>query len=207
MTVEVDGRKLKGAEVVRVARAGPAGRFETARLAPKARAAIAATRAYIEQNFMRDDAPLMYSFNTGVGLFKDQRVLMAEMAEYQRKTVYAHATGVGEPLPEDVTRATMLLRANAFASNYSGPRVELVERLLDCLNKGLHPVIPSQGSVGASGDLAPLAHMAAAVCGFEEAEMVYKGRRMPAREALRSARRGNIATTYSQRSLNTFGRR
>ena len=81
----------------------------------------------------------------------------------------------------------MLLRANAFASNYSGPRVELVERLLAFLNAGLHPVIPQRGSVGASGDLAPLAHMAGAVCGFEEAEMIYKGRRMPAREAIAEA--------------------
>ena len=187
MSVTVDGRKLKSADVLRVARPGPSGRFESARLTPKARAAIAGARAWIEQNFMHDGAPLMYAFNTGVGLFKDQRVLMAEMAAYQRKTVYAHATGVGEPFAEDITRATMLLRANAFASNYSGPRVELVERLLDCLNKGLHPVIPSQGSVGASGDLAPLAHMAAAVCGFEEAEFVYKGKRLSARQALRKA--------------------
>ena len=144
-------------------------------------------RAYIDRNFMRDDAPFMYSFNTGVGLFKDQRVLMSDMAEYQRRSVYAHATGIGEPLAEDITRATMLLRANAFASNYSGPRVELVDRLLECLNKGLHPVIPAKGSVGASGDLAPLAHMSGAICGFAEAEMMYRGKRMPARAALKRA--------------------
>ena len=81
----------------------------------------------------------------------------------------------------------MLLRANAFASNYSGPRVELVERLLACLNAGLHPVIPQKGSVGASGDLAPLGHMSGAICGFEEAEMFYEGTRMPARAALARA--------------------
>jgi histidine ammonia-lyase len=78
----------------------------------------------------------------------------------------------------------MLLRANAFASNYSGPQVELVERLIAFLNAGLHPVIPQKGSVGASGDLAPLAHMAGAVCGFAEADMIYRGRVMPAREAI-----------------------
>ena len=109
------------------------------------------------------------------------------MAEYQRKTVLAHATGVGEPFAEDTTRAMMLLRANAFASNYSGPQLALVERLVAFLNAGLHPVIPQKGSVGASGDLAPLAHMAGAVCGFEEAEIVYKGKRLPAREAIRKA--------------------
>jgi histidine ammonia-lyase len=114
-------------------------------------------------------------------------VLIADMAAYQQKTVYAHATGIGEPFSEDVTRAMMLLRANAFASNYSGPSVELVERLITFLNAGLHPVIPQKGSVGASGDLAPLAHMAGAVCGFAEAEMIYKGRRMPARDAIAKA--------------------
>ncbi|WP_439499728.1 HAL/PAL/TAL family ammonia-lyase [Bosea sp. (in: a-proteobacteria)] len=187
MAVSIDGRTLKGKQVLKVARPGPSGRYEKASLAKSAREAIAATRAHIDAHFMTDDAPFMYSFNTGVGLFKDQRVLMSEMTEYQRKTVYAHATGIGEPFPEDVTRATMLLRANAFASNYSGPQVALVERLLACLNAGVHPVIPMKGSVGASGDLAPLAHMSAAICGFDEAEAVYKGRRMPARDALAKA--------------------
>jgi histidine ammonia-lyase len=187
MTVKIDGATLDVCDVVRVARPNRDGRFEDAVLDPEARERIAATRAYIDRTWMHDDAPLMYAFNTGVGLFKDQRVLVADMADYQRKTVYAHATGVGEPFAEDVTRAMMLLRANAFASNYSGPQVELVERLIAFLNAGLHPVIPQRGSVGASGDLAPLAHMAGAVCGFAEAEMVYEGRRMPAREAIANA--------------------
>jgi histidine ammonia-lyase len=186
MTVTIDGRTLIGDQVASVARARD-GNFATAALDAAARARIVDARAYIDANFMRDDAPLMYSFNTGVGLFKDQRVLMSEMAEYQMKTVYAHATGIGEPFAEDVTRATMLLRANAFASNYSGPRVAVVDRLLDCLNAGLHPVIPQKGSVGASGDLAPLAHLSAAICGFPEAEMVYRGKRLPARAALQEA--------------------
>jgi histidine ammonia-lyase len=179
MTVKLDGATLGIEDAVRVARPDAQGRFADAMLAPEARERIAATRAYIDRTWMHDDAPLMYAFNTGVGLFKDQRVLIADMAAYQRKTVYAHATGVGEPFAEDVTRAMMLLRANAFASNYSGPRVELVERLIAFLNAGLHPVIPQKGSVGASGDLAPLAHMAGAVCGFAEAEMIYRGRRLP----------------------------
>src|SRR5690606_4180700 len=168
MTVKIDGSKLKIRDVVRVSRPNGKGRFEKAVLHPEARERIAATRAYIDKTWMHDDAPLMHAFNTGVGLFKDQRVLIADMEAYQRKSVYAHATGVGEPFPEDVTRAMMLLRANAFAFNYSGPQVELVERLIAFLNAGLHPVIPQKGSVGASGDLAPLAHMAGAVCGFDE---------------------------------------
>src|ERR687894_2188805 len=184
MTVKLDGATLHIRDVVRVARPDVDGRYAQAALDPEARERIAATRAYIDRTWMHDDAPLMYAFNTGVGLFKDQRVLIADMAAYQRKTVYAHATGVGEPFAEDVTRAMMLLRANAFASNYSGPQVELVERLIAFLNAGLHPLIPRKGSVGASGDLAPLAHMAGAVCGFDEADMIYQGRIMPAREAI-----------------------
>mgnify|MGYP003348135701 FL=1 len=146
MTVTIDGVKLTIDGVVRVARPGANGRYEKAALSPKARERIAATRDFIEKEWMNDNAPLMYSFNTGVGLFKDQRVLMSDMAAYQTKSIYAHATGIGEPLDEDIVRATMLLRANAFASNYSGPRVEVVERLLDFLNKGLIPVIPAKGS-------------------------------------------------------------
>ncbi|GGK42049.1 HAL/PAL/TAL family ammonia-lyase [Salinarimonas ramus] len=187
MIVELDGASLTIDAAAAVARPDAAGAFAQATLAEGARARLAETRAYIDATWMHDEAPLMYAFNTGVGLFKDQRVLIAEMAAYQAKTVYAHATGVGEPFAEDVVRAMMLARANAFASNYSGPRVELVERLLACLNAGLHPVVPQKGSVGASGDLAPLAHLAGAVCGFAEAQMIYRGRRMPAREALAQA--------------------
>ncbi len=187
MTVIIDGASLTGADVARVCRRDASGAFAKVALDKGARERVMATRAWLDANFMNDDAPLMYSFNTGVGLFKDQRVLMKDMIEYQTKSVYAHATGVGEPFAEDVARATMLLRANAFASNYSGPRVEVLDRLIDCLNAGVTPVIPQKGSVGASGDLAPLAHMSGAICGFEEAEMFWQGRRMPAREALAAA--------------------
>ncbi|MBN9082085.1 MAG: histidine ammonia-lyase [Rhizobiales bacterium 62-17] len=187
MNVVIDGHSLTAADVVAVSRRDASGAFAKVSLSPEARAKLAATRDWLDQNFMNDEAPLMYSFNTGVGLFKDQRVLMKDMVEYQRKSVYAHATGVGEPFDEDVVRATMLLRANAFASNYSGPRVELVERLLDCLNAGLVPYIPQKGSVGASGDLAPLAHMSGAVCGFTEAQMFWQGQLMSAQDALAAA--------------------
>ncbi|MEA1833155.1 aromatic amino acid ammonia-lyase [Methylobacterium durans] len=186
-TTIIDGRTLAPAGILAVARPDAAGGRAVAALDDGARAAVSATRAYIEAHFMTDDAPLMYAFNTGVGLFKDQRVRMAEMQEYQRRTVYAHATGTGEPFEAEVVRATMLLRANAFASNHSGPRIEVVDRLLACLNAGLVPVVPQKGSVGASGDLAPLAHLAGAVCGFDEAEMIFEGERLPSREALARA--------------------
>jgi histidine ammonia-lyase len=94
---------------------------------------------------------------------------------------------MGEPFSEEVSRATMLLRANAFASNYSAPRVEVVDRLLDFVNAGIHPVMPQKGSVGASGDLAPLAYLAAAIAGFDEAEVMYRGKRMRAPQAIAEA--------------------
>jgi histidine ammonia-lyase len=187
MTVIFDGERLTVDKVMRIVRPAASGRFEKVSLAPKARARIIATRKLIDETLLTDDAPLIYAFNTGVGLFKDRRIAMADMAAYQRNTVYAHATGIGDALPEDAVRAMMLLRANAFASNYSGPRIEVVDRLVDCLNAGLHPVVPAKGSVGASGDLAPLAHMAGALCGFAEAEIFYRGKRMPAREAITKA--------------------
>lgn len=187
MTITFDGSTLSIDDVVRVARPMPGLTFRHASLHPQARAAISETRRFIDREWMNDDAPLMYAFNTGVGLFKDQRVTMADMAEYQRRTIYAHATGIGEPFAPDVTRAAMLLRANAFASNHSGPRIEVVDRLVDFLNAGLHPVIPQKGSVGASGDLAPLAHLAGALCGFDEARIAYRGEVLPAREAIAKA--------------------
>ena len=116
-TITLDGRTFQPADVLAVVRPDASGARATAALEDGARARLTAARTYIDANFMTDDAPLMYSFNTGVGLFKDQRVRMDEMREYQRRTVYAHATGVGEPFDPEVARATMLLRANAFASN------------------------------------------------------------------------------------------
>ena len=182
-TRTIDGHALTASAVLAVARPDAHGVRAKAVLGEEARAALTGARDYIDAHFMHDDAPLMYSFNTGVGLFKDQRIRMSEMQDYQRLTVYAHATGIGEPFDAEAVRATMLLRANAFASNYSGPRVAVVDRLLDCLNAGVVPVIPQKGSVGASGDLAPLAYLAGAICGFDEAEAFYEGRRMPARAA------------------------
>lgn len=193
MTVRLDGLKLTSQKVLAVARPHATGRFEKAALHPKARDQLAQSRAYIEAHWLHDEAPLMYAFNTGVGLFKDQRVMIADMAHYQELVIKAHATGLGQAFPQDVVRATMMLRANAFASNYSGPTLAVVERLLQFLNKGLHPVIPEKGSVGASGDLAPLAYLAGAIAGFPEAEIDYKGKRLPAPEAIK---RAGLATDF-----------
>jgi histidine ammonia-lyase len=135
----LDGRHLTAAQVVAAARPGASGAYETVLLDAEARERLAATRAFIDSSWMRDDAPLVYAFNTGVGSFKDARIPVADMAEYQRRLILAHAACVGQPLPEDVVRATMILRANAFASNHSGARVLVLDRLLGFLNAGLHP--------------------------------------------------------------------
>jgi len=136
---------------------------------------------------LTDESPLIYSLNTGVGAFKNTRVSVADIAQFQTNLILAHATGVGPDLPADTVRAIMLLRLNAFMADYSGISLPVMDRLVDFLNCDLIPAIPAQGSVGASGDLAPLAHMAGALCGFDNAFILRDGIRVPAAEALACA--------------------
>ncbi|HEV2611013.1 MAG TPA: aromatic amino acid ammonia-lyase [Noviherbaspirillum sp.] len=187
-TLTIDGFTLTAEQVAAVARDSTF----TVTLAESARTALKQSRDYIEANWMHDDAPMMYSFNTGVGLLKDTRVKVEHIGLFQTQLIKAHAAGMGEPFDEQVSRATMLLRANAFASNYSAPRVEVVDRLLAFINAGIHPLMPQKGSVGASGDLAPLAYLAAAIAGFDEAEVMYKGARMRAPDAILQAGIGEV---------------
>lgn len=187
-TTTIDGFTLTAAQVVAVAR----DRGIEVNLAASSRAALKESRDFIESTWMHDEAPMMYSFNTGVGLLKDTRIKVQDINLFQTQLIKAHAAGMGEPFSEEVSRATMLLRANAFASNYSAPRVEVVDRLLAFVNAGIHPIMPQKGSVGASGDLAPLAYLAAAIAGFEQAEVMYQGKRMSAPEAIRASGVGPV---------------
>lgn len=187
-TMLIDGFTLTAEHVVSIAR-NPDIKVG---LAQSAREALKESRDYIEETWMHDEAPMMYSFNTGVGLLKDTRIKVQDIVLFQTQMIKAHAAGMGEPFPEEVSRATMLLRANAFASNYSAVRVEVVDRLLAFINAGIHPVMPQKGSVGASGDLAPLAYLAAAIAGFDEAEVMYQDKRMPAPEAITLADIGPV---------------
>ncbi len=148
---------------------------------------LAATRKLIESQWMNNDAPLIYSFNTGVGAFKNTRIKVEDIAPFQTNLILSHATGVGPDLPEDVVRAMMLLRLNAFMADYSGVSIGVIERLVAFLNHDLIPAIPAQGSVGASGDLAPLAHMAGSLCGFDNAFILRNGTRVKASTALSDA--------------------
>ena len=129
-----------------------------AEVAPAARERMAASRAVVERLVAEDVT--VYGITTGFGDLANVRIEPAQTAELQRNLVRTHAAGVGEPLPDDVVRAMLLLRANALAIGLSGVRPDLAELLCGMLNASIHPVIPSRGSVGASGDLAPLAHLA-----------------------------------------------
>jgi histidine ammonia-lyase len=126
-----------------------------------------------------------YGVNTGFGRFVSRSIPTELSRELQLRLLRSHACGVGEPYPDEVVRAAMLLRANTLAKGYSGARPEVVELLLECLNRGLVPHVPSRGSVGASGDLAPLAHLALPLVG--EGEASYGGQRLTGAEALAAA--------------------
>ena len=135
-------------------------------LAPEARTRVAASRAVVDAKADGDAA--VYGINTGFGNFAETRIDKADLAALQLNLLRSHAAGVGEPLPVRTVRASMALRANVLAKGYSGIRVDTLEALIAMLNRGVHPRVPSRGSVGASGDLAPLAHLALVLVGEGE---------------------------------------
>jgi histidine ammonia-lyase len=152
-------------------------------LDPSVRGHIAAARDLVEKTVAR--AEPVYGVTTGFGKLKNVRIAPEDAVKLQHNLLRSHSAGVGDPLPDDAARASVLLRAQSLARGNSGVRVELVELLLALLNHGVTPVIPSQGSVGASGDLAPLAHMALVLIG--EGEAIHRGERMPSARALERA--------------------
>ena len=132
-----------------------------------------------------DGGAAVYGVNTGFGKLANTRIAKTDLAILQLKLLRSHAVGVGEPLAENIMQLILLLKAASLARGYSGVREEVVDALLDLYNHGIYPVIPSQGSVGASGDLAPLAHLCLPLVG--EGEVFYKGQRQPALQALMQA--------------------
>lgn len=152
-------------------------------LPPAAARKVAASRRTLEK-VLASGKPV-YGVNTGFGELASTRISPSRLAAVQRNLVLSHACGVGEPLAEAEARAVMFLRLNELSRGCSGVRPSLVRQLTRMLNAGVTPLIPSRGSVGASGDLAPQAHMALAVIG--EGDALYRGRRMPAALALRKA--------------------
>src|SRR2546425_270192 len=137
-------------------------------------------RKILEQ--ILDKSPVLYGINTGFGALSNQRIPKEDLAQLQVNLLRSHATSVGNPLPKAVVRAMILLRANALIKGYSGVRPETVQLLVGLLNKHVHPRIPETGSVGASGDLSPLSHMALVLIGEGEAE--YNGAVYPGKLAL-----------------------
>ena len=174
----MDGDHLSIEDVISVAAGAGA-----VSLAPQSVEKMLRSRTVVER-LAAADAPV-YGVNTGVGLLADVRVPPADLEQLQRNVIRSHAAGVGDPLARDEVRAMILIRANVLAKGFSGIRPVVAERLCQMLEHGVTPVVPSQGSVGASGDLAPLAHMALVLMGEGEAEL--RGQRMPGREALRLA--------------------
>jgi len=153
-------------------------------LAQEARKKMVAARGLVERA-AHGSHEHTYGINTGFGRFVSQTIPVELTEELQLRLLRSHACGVGEPYPMEIIRAAMLLRANALAKGNSGARVATVELLVDCLNRGVVPVVPSRGSVGASGDLAPLAHLALPLVG--EGEAWVDGERLEGREALARA--------------------
>ncbi len=177
-SVEIDGHSLTVEAVLAVAVGG--ARVE---LMTGARRRMAATRSIVDRVVASNE--VVYGITTGFGKLSEVAIPSDRLAELQENLVRSHAAGVGPLLPEREVRAMMLLRANVLAKGYSGARAELVDLLIAMLNAGLWPHVPEQGSVGASGDLAPLAHLALTMIG--EGTLVRAGAALPAVEALRAA--------------------
>ncbi len=176
--VLLDGETLTLEEVLAVSHG-----HASAELSPDARERVRRARALVEARL--EDGEAHYGINTGFGTLAEVRIDRADLERLQRNLVLSHAAGVGAPLPLHEARALMLLRANVLAKGVSGIREETLDLLLALLARGIVPVIPERGSVGASGDLAPLAHLALVLVGAGEAWV--DGARVPGREALRRA--------------------
>ncbi len=176
--VVLDGQPLSLAEIESVSLA-----FRPVAIAPSALTRVAGSRALIEEILSTGET--VYGVNTGFGKLSDVRIPSDKLAQLQTNLVRSHSCGVGNPLSEPEVRAMLLLRANVLAKGFSGVRAPLLELLVAMLNNGVHPVIPEKGSVGASGDLAPLAHLALVVIG--EGQAFYKGQRIAGADALRRA--------------------
>jgi len=176
--IELNGITLTIEEVKRVARD-----CEPAEISQEACAAINHSRAHVEAMLKTGEA--VYALTTGFGKFSDTRIADKDTEELQRNLIVSHACGTGDPLPTEAVLGVMLLRLNALVSGFSGILLSSMETLLQMLNLGVHPVIPEKGSLGASGDLVPLAHMVLPMIGLGLAE--YRGEILPGGEAMKKA--------------------
>lgn len=178
MTIVLDGSNLTVEKLVQIARNG-----ETVALDGEAEDRIRICRQMLEDKI--EAREIMYGVNTGIGEFSEVVLDDDQIEDFQRYLIYNHAAGIGEPAPIEYVRAAMASRVNVHAHGNSGPRLVITQTLIDMLNKGVTPVVSQKGSVGASGDLAPMAQMALPLLG--EGEAYYQGERLPGAEALEAA--------------------
>lgn len=174
----IDGEHLTIKDVVEVARNN-----QKIELSEQAVSKIRKSREYVDN--LVDKGAVVYGITTGFGKFSDVFISKEDTKTLQRNLIISHACSLGDPLAEEIVRGIMLLRINALAKGFSGIRLETVNTLVEMLNKGVHPIIPEKGSLGASGDLAPLANMVLVMLG--EGEAVYQGVKMSGKEAMDKA--------------------
>ena len=178
MTIVLDGSDLTTEKLVRIARDG-----EQAELYPEALERIQVCRAMLEDKILAGE--IMYGVNTGIGEFSEVVLDDEQVEQFQRYLIYNHAAGIGDPAPIEYVRAAIAGRINVHAHGNSGCRPEITQTLIDMLNKGLTPVVCQKGSVGASGDLAPMSQIALLMMG--EGEAFFQGVRLPGDQAMAKA--------------------
>ncbi len=176
MTVRIDGKSLTLQEVIDVCRHG-----EKVEITEEAKEAINKSRAYVEKKL--DEDAVIYGLTTGFGRFANVKISHEETAELQKNLIISHTCAMGNPYPKHYVRAAMLLRCNALSRGFSGIRLSTVQTMLDMLNADIIPVVPEKGSVGSSGDLAPLSCIALGLIGLGKVE--YKGQVVDAKEAMK----------------------
>jgi histidine ammonia-lyase len=177
--VILDGESLSIEQVVAVARHDAVVGLATAALER-----VRQSRAWIDEISL-DSGTLVYGVNTGFGSLSEVRISPQDVADLTRNLILSHSVAVGRPFSEDAVRAAMLIRANTLVKGYSGIRSQVLETLVEMLNRGVHPVIPEKGSVGASGDLAPLSHLGLVLIG--QGEATFRGERLPGADAMHRA--------------------
>lgn len=187
--VYINGSNLTLEEFIKVTRRGA-----KVELDKDAILRVEKARALVDEFVDKDK--VVYGITTGFGKFSDVSITGEETKTLQRNLIISHACGVGNPFDEGIVRGIMLLRANALSKGFSGIRLSTLNTLIEMLNKKVHPIIPEKGSLGASGDLAPLAHMVLVMIG--EGEAIYKGKRMSGKEAMEKAKISTVELTSKE---------
>ena len=184
--LDITGHDLTLEQIENVSR-----KKELVNLSRQALDPISRSRGWVDE-IVNSDKPV-YGINTGFGIFSDRQINKQDARKLARNLVISHAVGTGDPLPEDVVRAAIMIRANTLAKGFSGARAELIQRLLDLNNKQVLPLIPEKGSMGSSGDLAPLCHLGLLLTRDEEddealsGEAIYQGKMMSGKAAMQAA--------------------